>query len=173
MVAMAMTALSAGAQVSKTVAGETLVATATVEAIERGSRQVTVKKTDGTYEELYIPQDLKRFDTLKVGDKITARYYENLVLRLKAPGEKDVDAASSSVVPTKDAPSGTAAHQTTITATIAAIDQAVPSISFTGPRGWTYSTRVKDKAALAKVKVGDKVDITWTDALVVSLEQGR
>jgi Cu/Ag efflux protein CusF len=32
---------------------------------------------------------------------------------------------------------------------------------------------VKDKAALAKVKVGDKVDITWTDALVVSLEEGR
>jgi len=173
MVAMAMTALSAGAQVSKTVAGETLVATATVEAIDRGSRQVTVKKTDGTYEELYIPQDLKRFDMLKVGDKITARYYENLVLRLKAPGEKDVDAAASSVVPTKDAASGTAAHQTTITATIAAIDQAAPSISFTGPRGWAYSTRVKDKAALAKVKVGDKVDITWTDALVVSLEEGR
>jgi Cu/Ag efflux protein CusF len=30
---------------------------------------------------------------------------------------------------------------------------------------------VRDKAALAKVKVGDKVDIIWTDALLVSLER--
>jgi hypothetical protein len=30
---------------------------------------------------------------------------------------------------------------------------------------------VQDPAALAKVKVGDKVDIVWTDALLVSLER--
>ena len=58
--------------------------------------------------------------------------------------------------------------QRTITAKITAIDQAVPSIAFTGPNGWNYSTRVEDKNALAKVKVGDRVDITWTAAAVVS-----
>ena len=35
---------------------------------------------------------------------------------------------------------------------------------------WTYSSRVADKAALAKVKVGDRVDITWTEALTVSVK---
>ena len=35
---------------------------------------------------------------------------------------------------------------------------------------WKYSSRVEDKKALAKVKVGDKVDITWTAALLVSLD---
>ena len=48
-----------------------------------------------------------------------------------------------------------------------------PSVTFSGPRGWSYSTRVKDKDLLAKVKVGDKVDITWTEALVLSLDEGR
>ena len=68
---------------------------------------------------------------------------------------------------------GTAAHQRTITATIAAIDMKVPSITFTGPNNWKYSTKVQDKDALSKVKVGDKVDITWTEAMVLSLEDAK
>jgi hypothetical protein len=31
---------------------------------------------------------------------------------------------------------------------------------------------VEDKAALDKVKVGDKVDITWTEAVLLSVERG-
>jgi hypothetical protein len=46
----------------------------------------------------------------------------------------------------------------------------VPSISFKGPNGWAYSSKVQDKDALSKVKVGDKVDITWTEALLVSFD---
>jgi len=46
----------------------------------------------------------------------------------------------------------------------------VPSITFTGPNGWKYSSRVEDKKALAKVKVGDRLDITWTEALILSVE---
>ena len=75
--------LAAGAlraQVSKTIQGEMKTVTVTVEAIEKGSREVTVKKPDGNYDVLYVPRDVKRFDTLKIGDKITARYYENMDL---------------------------------------------------------------------------------------------
>jgi hypothetical protein len=46
----------------------------------------------------------------------------------------------------------------------------VPSITFTGPNGWKFSSRVDDKKALEKVKVGDKLDITWTEALILSVE---
>jgi len=49
----------------------------------------------------------------------------------------------------------------------------VPSITFTGPNNWKYSSKVQDKDALAKVKVGDKVDIVWTEAMIVSLEPGK
>ena len=63
-----------------------------------------------------------------------------------------------------------AAQTVKITATITAIDPAMPSITFTGPNNWKYSTKVQDKDALSKVKVGDKVDITWTEAMVASLE---
>jgi hypothetical protein len=168
--ALVLTGGTAFAQ-SKTLTGETKTVTASVEAIEKSSREVTVKKPDGTYDVFYVPEGVKRFDTLKIGDKITARYYENIVLRVKTPGENPVNSAEAALV--KSGAGGTASKQRTITATIAAIDEKVPSITFTGPNGWKYSSRVEDKKALAKVKVGDKLDITWTEAMVVSLDEGK
>jgi len=157
---------------SKTVTGVTKTETATVEAVEASTRTLTLKKSDGTYVETVAGPNVARFDEIKIGDKVTARYYENLVLRLKAPGEPEVTSAGASVTASgQAAPGGTAAKQTTITATIADIDPKVPSITFTGPNGWKYSSRVEDTKALAKVKVGDKVDITWTTAVLASIER--
>ena len=76
---------------------------------------------------------------------------------MKLPGEKDVDTTTAGATPGAGAkPSGTMAEQRTITVTITEIDPKVPSITFKGPNNWTYSSRVEDKQALAKVKVGDK-----------------
>ena len=157
------------AQVTKTLPGKVMVATASVEAIDKGNREVTVKKEDGTYEVFTVPMGITRFDSLKVGDKITARYYENIVLRLQAPGEKAVDSDATKMTRNEAKPAATVAHQRSMTATITKIDMQAPSITFSGPNGWNYSSRVEDTKMLAKVKVGDKVDITWTEALIVSI----
>ena len=169
---MAVLVNPAAAQVTKTIPGEAKNLTVTVEAIDHANRQVTAKKPDGTYEAFYVPASVRRFDTLKVGDRITAKYYENMVLQLKAPGDAAVDSTSGGVV-RAEGTAGTVSHQRTITATITAIDPNLPSITFTGPQNWKYSTRVQDKAALAKVKVGDRVDITWTEAMILSLDDPK
>ena len=148
--------------------------TATVESIEAASRTVTLKKPDGTFVTVVAGPDIKRFAEIKVGDKVSARYYENVVVRLKRAGEPDVDTATKATTPAEAVlPGGTKAKQRTITAVIAAIDMNTPSITFTGPNNWKYTSTVQDKANLAKVKVGDKVDITWTEAVLVSLEPGK
>jgi hypothetical protein len=167
---LAVTATSGSAAQIKTITGEMKTVTATVEAIEQSTRQVTVKKPDGTDVTFYVPTSMKGFDKLKVGDKIKAKYYDNVVLQLKQPGSANVDSEAGKLVPVEGAPAGTMSYQRTITATITAIDPKAPSITFTGPNGWKYSSRVHDPAALAKVKVGDKVDITWTMALLMSAE---
>ena len=155
---------------TKEVQGEMTSITATVEAVNASTRTVTLKGPKGNYVDVVAPDTVK-FAAIKVGDKITARYYDNIVLRLKAPGEKSVDTGSQAVTGgAGPKPGGTASKQRTITATITEIDQSVPSITFSGPNNWKYSSRVQDKEALAKVKVGDKVDITWTEALLISFE---
>lgn len=155
----------------KTIPGEAVTVTATVEAIDANTRTLTLKESDGDFVPITVPRSVERFSEIKVGDTITARYYDNIVIRLKPAGEPAVDTLSDAVTKGSGAsPAGTAASQRTITATIVAIDNKVPSITFKGEKvNWTYSSRVADKAALAKVKVGDRVDITWTEALTVSV----
>ena len=171
LVSMAHTAM---AQEVKTFTPQMRTETGTIEAIEASSRTVTLKKADGTYVTTVAPPDVKRFAELKVGDKVSARFYETVVVRLKKPGEPDVNTATKTTTPNETTlPGGTKAKQRTITATITAIDQAMPSITFSGPNGWKYTSKVSDKEALAKVKVGDKVDIVWTEAVLVSVEPGK
>ena len=57
--------------------------------------------------------------------------------------------------------------------TITAIDPNVPSITVKSANGWTYSRRVDDKKALEKVKVGDQLDITWNDAVLISVTPAK
>ena len=162
-----------GAQ-TKTVTGEQQTLTASVEAIDHGNRTVTLKGPKGNYVTIDVPASVTRFDSIKVGDKLTATYYENVVLNVLKPGEKAKDTASESITKSTSAkPGATASKQRTITATISAIDMKVPSISFTGPNGWAYSSKVEDKNALSKVKVGDKVDITWTEALLIGFDTAK
>jgi hypothetical protein len=159
----------------KTIPGEAITLTATIEAIERTTRTVTLKDPDGAMTVLQVPADVTRFNELKVGDTIVARYYENIVLRKKAPGEKDAPGTTqASITRGKGArPGATASQQRTITATITAIDEKVPSITLAGPNNWTFSSRVEDRAALKQVKVGDRLDITWTEAVMVSAESPK
>ena len=159
---------------SKTVKSEMRTETGTIEAIEASTRTVTLKKADGTFVTTVAGPDIARFAELKLGDTVNVRYYDNVVIRVKQPGESDViSSAKGSTGSEQVLPGGTRAKQTTITATITAIDPNMPSITFTGPKGWKYSSKVQDTEALAKVKVGDKVDIVWTEAVLVSVERGK
>jgi hypothetical protein len=163
----------AGAQ-TKVLPGETATITATVEAVEASTRTVTLKGPKGNYVDVVAPDTVTKFDQIKVGDTITARYYENVVLRVKRPGEQTVDSDTAGVTPGGSTKPGvTSATQRTITATITEIDNKTPSITFTGPNDWKYSSKVQDREALAKVKVGDRVDITWTSALLISFDAAK
>jgi Cu/Ag efflux protein CusF len=159
---------------AKTVRSEMRTETGIIEAIDAASRTITLKKPDGTFVTTVAGPEIKRVEELKVGDKVNARYYENVIVRLKQPGESDVVSSVKGTTGSEQVlPGGTKAKQVTITATITAIDPTTPTITFTGPSGWKYTSKVQDTEALAKVKVGDKVDIVWTEAVLVSVERGQ
>jgi Cu/Ag efflux protein CusF len=166
-------ALSGGTALaqSKEVPGKRVTHTGTVEAIDHQARTLTLKEASGSMVTLDIPKAVTRFDSMKVGDKITAVYYDNVVVRKKPAGEPPVDTLTAAVTPKEGAkPGGTLANQRTMTATVEGIDPSIPSITFTGPNGWKYSRRVEDKAALKDVKVGDQVDFTWTEAVQLTVD---
>ena len=162
-------ATTAGAQV-KEIPGEKITASGTVEAIDHASRVLTLKNQEGEFVTLDVPAGAKRFAEIKVGDKVTATYYDNVTVRLKKPGEAPVNKEEAAVTPGTGAkPGATAATQRTMTAVVEAIDPNVPSITFKGPQGWKYSRRIQDKNVLKQVKVGDQVDFTWSEALLLEV----
>jgi hypothetical protein len=163
-------ALPSWAQV-KALPTQTVTIAGTVETIDQAKRVVNIKTADGKFVAVDVPPSAKRFEELKVGDKVSATYNNNVVVRKKAPGEAPVDTASTtSTMGQEVRPGGAAATQRTMTASVDAIDTSASSITFVGPNGWKYSRRVVDPAVLSQVKVGDQVDITWNTDLTVSVE---
>src|SRR5262245_37715313 len=109
---------------------DTVTESFTIEAINKGTRVVTLKDKDGKLEELFCGPEVQRFDALKVGDKVTFRYHESVVSSLRRPGQAARPAESAGITRTPGAkPGGTIAQQMTATVTIQAIDPKTPSVT--------------------------------------------
>jgi hypothetical protein len=155
------------ASVSK---GALVTETAMIVAIDSTNRMVSLKGEDGTVETIYAGPEVKRFSELKVGDKVTFRYYESVVFAIQQPGAKPpADAPPSLVRNAGPRPGGMVSQQMTAVVTLQAIDLAIPSVTIKTEKGDIMSFKVEDKSNLKGVKVGDKVQITYTQALAVSV----
>ena len=71
----------------KELPGERVTKTGTVEAIDHKARVLTLKNEKGEMVTVDVPAAAPRFDAVKVGDKVTVTYYDNVTVRLKKPGE--------------------------------------------------------------------------------------
>jgi len=147
---------------------QTITIAGTIETIDQSRRAMNIKTADGKLVAVNVPESVKRFPEFKVGDKIKATYNNNVMVRLKPPGEAAVDTATTATATGQT--SGAKAMVRTMTAEISAIDKTASSITFVGPNGWKYSRRVVDPTVFDQVKVGDKVDITWNTDLSVSVQ---
>lgn len=67
------------------VAVEAVDISATVQAIDRTKRTVTLKGPDGKLLTTKVDKSVKVFDTLRVGDSIHARYTEAIAISVEKP----------------------------------------------------------------------------------------
>lgn len=170
--AVAVAAAPLHGQVPKPVTkGETVTVTAVIEAIDSTNRLIALKDDKGVTETIVAGPEVKRFDDLKVGDKVTFRYYESVVYAIQPPGAKPPAPATSGMVRNVGPrPGGTMSEQLTAVVTILAIDLKIPSVTIKTADGSTMSFKIEDKKNMEGVKVGDKVQITYTRALAISVE---
>jgi len=70
-----------------------------------------------------------------------------------------------------ETPGGAIGREVTVTATITAIDKNAETVTIRGPQGDSATVKARDPKNLDLVKVGDLVDITYTQALAVSLDK--
>jgi Cu/Ag efflux protein CusF len=154
------------------IAAQAIKVTATVQEIDYQKRTLTLKAADGREESFVIDAAVKNFDQIKKGDLVVATYAEALAYDVKKDGGGSTGAAAGAATAKPgEKPAGVVARETTIAVTITAIDEKAPSVTFKGPAGNTRTVKVKDVAKLKTVKVGDQVELTYTEALALSVEK--
>jgi len=145
----------------------------TVEAIDKDKQTVTLKGSKGKTLTVKV-RDPQKLDAINVGDPVIGKYYESLMIAVKKPGEGTPGVTSEkATVGSKpgEVPAGAIGQQVTVTATIVAIDKKAQTATIKGPEGNTVTVKARDPKNLDKVKVGDNVDITYTEALAISLDK--
>jgi hypothetical protein len=146
---------------------------AQVVAIDKATRTVTLKGPKGNTMDLAASDDVKNFDQIKVGDFVVARYAEALTLELKKTkvkaGEPTVQEGAAKAKP-GERPAVAGARQVTAIATVTAVDPKNSTITLKGPKGKVYELPVQNPDHFKVVKKGDQVEVTYTEALALSVE---
>jgi hypothetical protein len=148
---------------------EAVTVKATIEAIDKTNRIVTLKGPRGVLVDVKADESVKRFDELKVGDVVSATYSESIAVHVRKPGDPAPDKERVVVRP-QSRPGASVEDIKTMTVTVEEIDRSVPSITIKDSQGNTRSYKVRDPKRLEGVNVGDKVDIYYTVALLLKVE---
>jgi Cu/Ag efflux protein CusF len=176
LLAAMMWAATVSAHAQETVSkANVLKVSATITAIDATSRSLTLRDDMGVEDTFSVGPGVQRFNELKVGQKVNVTYYESMVFQLVKPGEKGSGTSfEASLNRAKSAlPAGTVATQDKMTVTVKAIDATVPSVTVATDDGRVVTRKIEDKKNLENLKPGDKIDITFTRALVTSVEPGK
>jgi hypothetical protein len=145
--------------------------TATVVKVDQKTREVTVKTKDGKEHSFVAGDNVKNHAQVKKGDIITAVYTEAIAYEVKKHGTAGVQTTTAAAAAKPgEKPAGAVAQQTTVTVTITAIDTKAPTVTFMGPKGNKETVKVRDPKNLVGVKVGDMVDITYTESLAIKVD---
>ncbi len=159
----------------KVVKERVAVITATVDAIDLEKRLVTLKGPKGEKKTIAVGPEARNLPQVKVGDLVTVKYYESMAVEVIKPGDASGAGQSSAIVRAKpgERPGGVATRTASVTATVTAIDKKKGTLTLKGPEGNTVIAQAEDPKNLDKVKVGDDLLITVTEALAISVEPAK
>ena len=174
-------AAPSGAQTGTVVAGsapgkagiaQTVKVTATITAIDKATRDVTLKGPQGNELVVTAGPEVKNFDNMKVGDQVDVQYVEALTLELKKGGGLVVARTEQKgAVGAKpgEKPAGAVGRQVTIVADVVALDPAKQVVTLKGPQR-TVDLKIADPEQFKRIAKGDQVEATFTQALAVAVE---
>jgi hypothetical protein len=149
----------------------TVKATATVVGIDAATRTVSLKNKQGKLTDVQVGDDVRNFEQLRVGDKVTVEYKEALSVSLtrqtgmRSSTEREiVDRAAPGAKP-----GGMVGREVTVTADVVAVNTKTKTVTLRGPKGRTVDVHVGDPQQLKSVRRGDQVQAVYTEALAVSV----
>jgi hypothetical protein len=156
----------------KVTVADAVRATASVEAINKAKRLVTLKGPEGNSFVVEAGPEVRNFDQIKVGDLVVVRYIEALTLELKKGGgemRQRTERESAAVAKPGERPGAAAGRQVTVIADVISLDAKKQTVRLRGPQRMV-DLKVRDPNQFKLIKVGDQVEATFTEAVALSVE---
>ncbi len=147
---------------------------ATVAAVDQNTREVTLQDAEGNSVTLTAGEEVKNLPQVEVGDQVNVEYLETVTVQVFSPDQVEMGAEVAAAAATAEPgqkPAGAAVAEVTIVAVIKAIDKEQEQVTLQGPEGDTKTVKVRNPANLEKVAVGDKVMITYTQAIAITVTE--
>jgi hypothetical protein len=141
---------------------------ATVDRIQKSERVVTFRAEGNLFQNVYFDPSIKGFDDLKVGDAVTVRYQESIVVKVnrnaKLSTERDTTAEAQKTDPT-------VIQQATAVVTVENVDLSNQQITYRTADDRKMVQKVSDMKLLDGLSSGDRIEVTLTRAKAVSIEK--
>jgi hypothetical protein len=146
---------------------------AQVVGIEKETRTVTLKGPKGKVVDVVAGDEVRNFDQINLGDFVVVRYAQALTLELRktkaAGGDITVHEEGARAQP-GEKPGVAGARQVHAIADVIGVDPQKSTITLKGPRGNVVTLNVQNPDQFKVVKKGDQVDVTYTEAVALSVE---
>ena len=150
--------------------------TATVEAIDYDKRTVALKGPRGNVVELKVGPEVKNFKQVKVGDRVTTKYYQSTAIFVRKPNEPPFaeEASGVQVAAPGRKPGAVAVDTVEMTARVEDIHYKNRTVTLRGPQQKAATFKVsKDVKRFDQVKKGDEVVIRHTEALAIDVKAAK
>ena len=155
-------------------ASQTMVVTATVEAIDHETRVVTVRKADGEALTFTVSEEARNLPQVSVGDVLVAEFEETITIEVLPGDGLGPDAAGAAALARTEEGEmpGVAAMDSVVTiSTVEDINIENNTFKLKGPDGVVTEYVARNPDNLKRAMVGDLVVITETVAMAITVEK--
>ena len=151
--------------------GEAVELQGLITAIDKNTREVTIKGGAGNTLPVTAGPQVKNFKRLKVGDLVTLSYVAALGLELKKGGgrlRERIESEQAATAKPGEKPGAGRTRTIKVIADVTAVDAKAGTITLRGPQR-SADLVVKDKELLTDIRVGDQIFATYEEATVLSI----
>jgi Cu/Ag efflux protein CusF len=165
------TAIPVGSSLSQAVAA--LEGTSVVQKVNKQTREVTLKREDGSVMSVVAGPEVRNFDQIKVGDIVEAQTIELLAIaiepattQVRERREATVYGDTSSTPGAK--PAATTRRTVEIIATVQHVDRKARVVVVEGAVQ-TVALKIGEGVDLSAIKVGDNVYVVYIESYSISV----
>jgi len=167
--------LASCAQPTTAVVASTQSVNAVIETVDPQTREVLLTGQNGNRMVMTLGPQVQNFAQLRSGQRVTVTYNQALAASIApaGPGAPPTAVMTGSTAAPGQLPGASVGGAVTVRVVVTSVNLSSNTVSFVGPRGIPREVAVKDpamQALLRSLSPGSQVDVTYAEALAVSVQ---